>query len=41
VPLVSALPAPGDPRAADPGRASLLEPEALASPMAIPGDRFG
>ena len=40
VPLVSALPAPGDPRAADPGRARPLEPEELASPLALPGERF-
>lgn len=41
VPLVSALPAPGEPRAADPGRAAPLEPEELASPLALPVDRFG
>jgi inward rectifier potassium channel len=41
VPLVSALPAPGDPRAAAPGRPAPLEPEELASPLALPADRFG
>ncbi len=41
VPLVSALPAPDDPRAADPSRPQPLEPEALASPLALPAERFG
>ncbi len=41
VPLVSALPAPGEPRAADPGRPAPLEPAELANPLALPADRFG
>jgi inward rectifier potassium channel len=41
VPLVSALPAPGEPRAGDPGRAAPLEPDELANPLALPADRFG
>lgn len=41
VPLVSALPEAGGPRAADPGRPQPLEPEELASPLALPGERFG
>jgi len=41
VPLVSALPAPGDPRAEDPGRPAPLAPDELANPLALPADRFG